>query len=238
MLLKAAGFFACSALFLFSQVAWGKTDYCKYSEESLDMHVFPNSYFLQSEKPKFEAGFNNLYEKLNDKSNVGMELNIIIHSDGTPKRWSKCVPGCPETTFLEGLTSDCSVEIAKKKKKVFTKQATSLVRSALTADALEYDVVSDMTAIQEFYKGRDENLDGAYIFHSTLPFGTSLNSKSSFDKAFVRSVQRHNLSTISMPSVRFVNANRSGNVAEFWRDLALQGHKSGLRFQFDHITLD
>ena len=215
-------------------MASAKTDYCKFSELKYDVHVFQNSYFLDSEKSKLESGFNNIYNKLR----LGDEFNVIFHTANGQKKWSRCLPGCPKTTFLEGLTSDCSVEVAKKQLKQFRSQLTGLIVSAVNAERLSFDVLADIKALQEFYEGRDYDEDSSFVFHTTIPYSTDLDDRLTFDTAFVKLTQQHNLSKITMPSVRFVNANRSTNVSDFWSDLKLNGHSDGLKIKFSHITLD
>ena len=99
-------------------------------------------------------------------------------------------------------------------------------------------MILDIKSISEFYQGRDIEEVEAYAFHTTIPYGSTSQDAGSFDAPFVRAIQGNELSTLEVPNIQFVNANRSEQVEAFWKDLGLDGHKSGVVVEFNHLVLD
>lgn len=234
MFFKKIIFFCGLISCLLYQNALAKTDYCKYSTNSFDIHVFQNSYFIESEKGKLKEGFNKLYERLS----IGDKLNLIVHEGNEQKKWSQCVPGCPKTTFIKGLTSKCSVEVAKKQKRKFAKVLSGFVTASISAIPSKFDVIDDLKTLEEFYQGKEVIKDTVFVFHTTIPHNVDLNKRETFDTVFANTIQKHDLSRISVSDISFVNSNKSTNVLDFWSDLKLKGHKDGLNVEFKHVNLN
>ena len=223
-------FFAYTAVVLFGltvflpKIAFAQFDYCLLSEKRYDIHIFGASYNLDEDRSKLAAGLDQLYKGFE----IGDDIRWIVHSINGTKTFQKCVPGCPDKGMLGNLVdSSCSEQIAKRDKVQFNNAYAKSFKTAISQAGQPYDVILDIKSISEFYQGRDIEEVEAYAFHTTIPYGS-----------FVRAIQGNKLSTLEVPNIQFVNANRSEQVEAFWKDLGLDGHKSGVVVEFNHLVLD
>ena len=219
----------------FPKIAFAQFDYCLLSEKRYDIHIFGASYNLDEDRSKLAAGLDQLYKGFE----IGDDIRWIVHSINGTKTFQKCVPGCPDKGMLENLLdSSCSEQIAKRDKVQFNNTYAKSFKTAISQAGQPYDVILDIKSISEFYQGRDIEEVEAYAFHTTIPYGSTSQDANSFDAPFVRAIQGNELSTLEIPNIQFVNANRSEHVEAFWKDLKLGGHKSGVDVEFNHLVLD
>ncbi len=218
-----------------SNSAQAQLDYCTLSDKRFDLHIFGASYNSADSRAKLAKGLDTLYKTFS----IGDDIRWIVHSSNGMKTYQKCVPGCPDKSMLKKLVdSTCSDQIAKRDKVQFNNTYAKSFKAALAKSGDYYDVIADLKTVSEYYEGRDEDGTEAYVFHTTIPHGASPNDPQSFDAPFVKAVQNTVLSTVSLPKVYFVNANRSEEVVKFWSDLTLDGDSSGTNVEFDHLVLD
>ena len=213
--------------------ALAKTDYCQYSESKrfLEVHLFGETYGSQDDERRYKSGFASIYKTLK----MGDRLKIIVHSKGQMKDIEVCFPGCPEVSFLKGLTADCSVEIARKAKAQLKKKVTQIVVGSINQAGEPYKILDQLKTLDEYYSNRPTS--ESYVFNSTVPYGVDVDSKASLDKAFVELVQSNSLAGIKVPDVKFVNINPSKSLGSLWSDLKLDG-KEGLDFEVENVVLD
>ena len=113
-----------------------------------------------------------------------------------------------------------------------------VLKNALSLSEQKYDVIDHIISLDDFYRGRNIDNQQTLVFHSLLPTGVDPTKRSSFDENFKIISQKHNLSKISLPNVKFVNPNRSQNTLDFWKDLGFKGDKSGLKIKFKTRVID
>ena len=220
-------------LIFWSSSAFAQVDYCLFSEKKFDIHIFGESYNTENERSALLRGV----EKIKNDFQIGDAVRWISHANGSEKSQKKCLPGCPS----KGLVGDfvdgtCSKQVAKKDNVAFRNTYIRVIKRAFGQSGNEYSVIADMRTLQDYYQERDLSNTEVFVFHSTVPFGVELNDKSSFDTAFVKTVQSQQLAGINLKSFMFVNANQSENVRNYWRDLALDGHNKGFTGEFIHIV--
>ena len=220
--------FAATAL---STTASAKTDYCQYSDRSVEVHLFGATYGYEDDKQRFKSAVQNIYGSLK----MGDRLKLIFHQNGQMDDFEFCFPGCPKTSFLEGLTAKCSVEIAKKTRNQLKQKVGKLVTKSIKTAGEPYQIVDQLRTLEEYYSNRKPV--ESYVLNSTVPYGVDVDSKASLDKAFVELVQSGLLASIIIPDVKFVNINPSKSLSALWSDLKLDG-KNGLDFKVQTVVLD
>jgi len=233
--LKICSLAAFISLMASPDLAHAQFDYCTLSDKRFDLHIFGASYNSADGRRKLAKGLDTLYKTFS----IGDDIRWIVHSSSGMKTYQKCVPGCPEKSMLKKLVdSTCSDQIAKRDKVQFNNTYAKSFNAALAKSGENYDVIADLKTISEYYEGRDEDGTEAYVFHTTIPHGASTDDPNSFNAPFVKAVQNTILSTVTLPNVYFVNANRSEEVTKFWSDLTLNGDSTGINIEFDHLVLD
>ena len=231
-------FFVFSALMslaasTLSTQALAQTDYCQYSEtnRSVEVHLFGETYSYDDDKRRFQSGIQNIFNSLK----MGDRFKLIHHQNGQMKDLEVCFPGCPQKSLLESLTSDCSIEIAKKEKSQLRKRVSTILGETIKIAGEPYQIIEQMKTLDEYYTNREPV--ESYVFNSTVPYGVDVDSKASLDKAFVEMVQNGSLENVSIPDVKFVNINPSKSLRSLWNDLKLDG-KEGLNFNLQTVVLD
>lgn len=212
--------------------AFAQVDYCLFSEKKFDIHIFGESYNTESERGALLRGV----EKIKNDFQIGDEVRWISHANGSERSQKKCLPGCPNKGLVgDFIDSTCSKQVAKKDNVAFRNTYIRVIKSAFGQVGNEYSVIADMRALQDYYQERDLSNTEVFVFHSTVPFGVELNDQSSFDAAFVKTIQTQNITDINLSGLMFVNANQSESVRNYWHDLALGGHASGFNTKLIHI---
>ena len=213
-------------------------DYCSLNEadKRVELHLFGESYQSEDDKQYFLTGMQRLYSTFE----MGDALKIIVHR-GTSTRiaMDECMPGCPETGLLEGLfSSSCSEQIAKKDMISFKNKYVAAMKKAAKSSGEEFDIFDHLTNLQDYFSQRDANESETYVFHSLVPYNVEAGDEDGLDTVFVQLVQNRDLSELELPQIQFVNTNPSKPLREFWKDLGLKGHKSGLKVSIDRTVID
>ena len=215
--------------------AFAAQNYCTSDkvQSKFIIHIFGESYQNNDDKRLFLRGL----DKLQSKFKKGDKIRILSH-DGAQSstKLDKCLPGCPESGNI--FNSDCSEQVAKKDMVLFKRKYVKIIKDALKKDKKEYEVLDHFNSLDDFYRGRNVGSQKAYVFHSLLPFGVDPSKNKSYDSNFVKVALTSNLNKISIPNVIFVNPNRTKATLNFWNDLKLNGHKSGLNIKFKTEIID
>ena len=225
-------------LLIFSVSAQAKQNYCTPDNEQSKfiIHIFGESYYNDTDKRQFLKGV----EKLQLKFERGDKIRIVNHIGIESKtELDQCLPGCETKNVIDNLfKNECSVEIAKRDMVKFKRNYIKVLKNALSLGGQEYNVIDHIISLDDFYRGRNIDNQQTLVFHSLLPAGVDPTKKSSFDKNFKIISQKHNLSKISLPNVKFINPNRSKNTIDFWKDLEFKGDPSGLKVNFKTRVID
>ncbi len=218
--------------------AQAKQNYCTPDNEQSKfiIHIFGESYYNESDKRKFLKGV----EKLQLKFERGDKIRIVNHIGIESKtELDQCLPGCESKNMFDNLLkNECSVEIAKRDMVKFKRSYIKVLKNALSLSEQKYDVIDHIISLDDFYRGRNIDNQQTLVFHSLLPTGVDPTKRSSFDENFKIISQKHNLSKISLPNVKFVNPNMSKNTLDFWKDLEFKGDASGLKIKFKTRVID
>ena len=228
--------YGMTSLFVFANAnsALAKTDYCEFSQRTVEVHLFGETYSLAEDKRGLTAGFNAIFSGLNP----GDRFRVILHKGSQSQSFEQCKPECPSKSFLKGLTdTTCSAVVAKRDYRQFKQTITKAVQKALTFAGTEFNIIDHFRSLEKYYVGRQINDVEAFVFNTTVPFDVDLQSKASLDKAFVNIVQNNQLSNVKIPPVKFVNVNQTKALRRLWADLELDG-KIGLDFDIEIVTLD
>ena len=225
-------------LLILSASAQAKQNYCTPDNEQSKfiIHIFGESYYNDADKRNFLKGI----EKLQLKFERGDKIRIVNHVGLESKtELDQCLPGCESKNMFDNLLkNECSVEIAKRDMVEFKRSYIKVLKNALSLSGQEYNVIDHIISLDDFYRGRNIDNQQTLVFHSLLPAGVDPTKRSSFDKNFKIISQKHNLSKISLPNVKFVNPNRSKNTLDFWKDLEFKGNSSGLKIKFKTRVID
>ena len=220
---------------LFPSISFGQIDYCTLSEKRINIHLFGASFTSDVSRSFLAKGLDQIYKSFE----MGDEVHLIVHSKSGAKAQKRCVPGCPDKGIMKNLVDGtCSEQIAKRDRVKFNNAYARSVKMAVSHAGDKYDEIADLKSLSAYYEGRDADNSETFVFHTTLPYGATIDDRKSFDQAFVRAAQGNELSKIALPDVFFVNADRSEAVESFWQDLKLGGHERGAAFEFKHIVLD
>jgi len=138
---------------LVSANAFASEKYCSSEGKDISLHIFGNSLISEVHKRQFIRGM----DSVNDSLLVGDRLKVLLHRPNGDYKvvLEGCVPGCPETSLLDSLTAECSAQIAKKDRASFNSKLVSSIRAAAASDTDEYNVFSDLVALSDYYRGRD-----------------------------------------------------------------------------------
>ena len=240
--MKLLLFFSVSIVGLLSaglfNPAEAQPNYCSLNEvpKKVELHLFGESYQSEDDKQYFLTGMQRLYSAFE----MGDAIKIIIHKGRSTRiAMDECLPGCPETGLLEGLFSNsCSEQIAKKDMISFQQKYVGSMKKAAKSSGVEFDIFDHLTNLQDYFSQRDPDESETFVFHSLVPYGTGADDEDSLDRTFVKMTQNHQLSELKLPQVQFVNTNPSKPLREFWKDLGLKGHETGLQVKFDRTIID
>ena len=218
--------------------AKAQPDYCSLNEvpKKVELHLFGESYQSEDDQQYFLTGMQRLYSTFE----MGDALKIIVHRGRSTRiAMDECMPGCPETGLLEGLfSSSCSEQIAKKDMITFKNKYVASMKKAAKSAGEEFDIFDHLTNLQDYFSQRDADGSETFVFHSLVPYGVEADDEDSLDTTFVQMTQNHELSELELPQIQFVNTNPSKPLREFWKDLGLKGHETGLQVKFDRTVID
>jgi hypothetical protein len=215
--------------------ARAQLDYCAVSDKTYELHLFGASYVNEEDKNRLLRGLNQISKLFS----IGDKVKWINHASGKTKIETNCYPGCPDKGMIGNLIdATCSEQVVKRDKLKFKNTTIQSVQFAFTKSNEEYSVIDDLESISEYYKNRNiQNLE-AYVFHTTLPYGTHDGKVESYNSAFVKSIQNNKLKSLDELPVTFINANPNSETQKFWNDLKLNGHEKGIKLDLKHTIMD
>lgn len=221
-------------LMLIPNMSHATEKYCAFFEGStvFDVHLFPGSY-SDGEQYRFLSGLDGLTSDLTP----GDKLRLIEYSEGKGRvKFQECLPGCPTTSFLEGLMkSECLTQVAKKDLSIFKSKYARAVRESMQARPAERDLMIELEEVEAFYRG-SSFLGSKFLLHSLDP--QLIDGKPDYDAAFVKAIQSGVLSKLKLEQVTVVNRNSSRENDSFWQDLRLEGNDQGLSIELNQRKFD
>jgi hypothetical protein len=209
---------------IFTSNANAQLDYCELSERKVEINYFSHSY---KEKSQLSPVLNSTSEILNSLE-MGDQIVINQHINGTQKTLKVCKPGCPENGFLNDLLdSTCSTQVAKKDLISFNQLIKKQLKKVVDSVNTNFDIYEDFNSFNIIAKNsRDTE---TIVFHSFVPYEVNIADPSSFDKFFVNSVNDKDLSSVSIPELNYIAKEEDSKVIKLWNDLSLNGHVSGIK---------
>ena len=235
-------FFSVSILTLISVISINpvnaQPDYCSLNEnpKKIELHLFGESYQSENDQQYFLTGMTRLYSIFE----MGDFVKVVIHKGRSSRiAMDECMPGCPETSLLEGLfSSSCSEQVAKKDMISFKNKYVASMKKAAASAGDEFFIFDHLTNLQDYFSQRNANEAETYVFHSLVPFGVDADDEEGLDSAFVQLVQNYEISELELPPIQFINSNPSKPLREFWKDLELKGHQSGFSAKINRTVID
>lgn len=221
-------------LMLIPSMSHATEKYCSFFEGSMDfdVHLFPSSY-SEGDKYRFLGGLDGLTNDLTP----GDKLRLIDYSEGKGRvKFQECLPGCPKTSFLEGLMdSECLTQVAKKDLSIFKSKYAQAVREAMQVRPTKRDLMIELEEVEAFYRG--SSFSGSkFLLHSLDP--RLIDGKPDYDAAFVKAIQSDVLPKLKLDEITVVNRNSSRENESFWQDLRLEGNDLGLSIELNQRKFD
>lgn len=240
--MKALSILSASVIGLLSMsllnTSIAQPDYCSLTQvpKKVELHLFGESYQSEDDQQYFLTGMTKLYSTFE----MGDAIRVVVHKGRSTRiAMDECMPGCPKTGLLEGLfSSSCSEQIAKKDMISFKNNYVSSMKVAAKSSGEEFEIFDHLTNLQDYFSQRNADESETYIFHSLVPFGVDADDENGLDTAFVKITQSFNLSELELPQIQFVNTNPSKPLREFWKDLGLKGHETGLQVKIERTVID
>ena len=198
--------------------------YCQSGSHSktYDIHIFGNTYKDSNSKRQMAQGLTDLFSNIV----IGDRVKVYNHNaTGYSLSMDQCVPGCPESSFMENLLStSCSSEVAKRDRKAFNTRFAQATMGEINRDNSSYDIFKSIQDLNDVYKGsRTNNVVAVAI--SMIPDGINPTDPNAFNKFYATNVPNLKLA-LDFPPVCTVGTSPSSEVMKFWREVfALQNVK-------------
>lgn len=219
-------------------IAVAQPNYCEVNENasSIEIHIFGETYQNADDQQSFASGMTKLFSAFE----FGDKIKIVLHKERSQRTTlEQCFPGCPEKGMLEGLFStSCSEQVAKRDTLEFKNKYIGSIKSAAKMAGEEFNILDHFRNLEDYFSQRTIDDKEVFVFHSMVPFGVDPDDEASLDQAFVKLAQSYDLSEIKTPSLQFVNTNTSKRLNQFWNDLELNGHGSGLNLNIERSVID
>jgi hypothetical protein len=190
--------------------------YCQKSSQAktYDLHIFGYTYKDINAKKQMARGLSDLFGTLA----VGDRVKVYNHNaTGYALSLDLCVPGCPESTFMDSLLNTrCSTEVAKRDRKAFNQRFAQSTMSEINSN-VSYDIFRSIQDLNDVYKGERTNSVVAVAI-SMIPDGINPSDPNAFNKFYVSNVPNLNIA-LQFPPVCNVGTSPGSEVMKFWREV-------------------
>ncbi|MEI6791381.1 MAG: hypothetical protein WCK42_09400 [Myxococcaceae bacterium] len=190
--------------------------YCQKANQAktYDIHIFGYTYKDLNAKKQMARGLTDLFSNLA----VGDRVKVYNHnSTGYSLSLDHCVPGCPETSFVEGLfNASCSTEVAKRDRKTFNQRFAQATMAEINRND-SYDIFKSIQDLNDVYKGERTNSVVAVAI-SMIPDGINPSDPNAFNKFYASNVPNLNIA-LQFPPVCNVGTSPSSEVMKFWKEV-------------------
>ena len=189
--------------------------YCEDTSPKYDVHLFGYTF----EDSSLQKMSKKVLTDFRSKLKVGAHLRMFSHTaDGYSVTFDQCLPGCPETGFVEKFfSSSCSDTVAKRDLRKFDRSFAIEVLKNYENAAEKYDIFKSVQQLSDVYRSSSESAQ-VYAVISMVPAGVKANDRKGLNLLFRKGREATKFPK-EFPDVNLIGASSSKEIQGFWADV-------------------